>query len=107
MENADVMFNYYALCTAILVPGLSVDSAINKFSPQRDHKKTEISVKELEAMQELRDQGMLFRQIGEIYGISDDVVYLRLKKHKQRVARDLDISERCAGELHHRSCVRR
>jgi len=69
-------YNYYALTAAILNKKLSIDSAINKFSPSLGKNTVDSAV--IAEMVELK-KTMTYAQIGKIYGISDSQVYRRIK----------------------------
>ncbi|SDX75543.1 helix-turn-helix domain-containing protein [Tepidimicrobium xylanilyticum] len=40
--------------------------------------------KDVADMVELKNQGLSYREIGQIYGISGDAVYRRIRRHKKR-----------------------
>ena len=71
---------WYLLAIAILhKPLVSVEGAERLFYGDI-YKKKDINLE----MSELRQGGMTFREIGEIYGLSEQAAFLRIKRVKTR-----------------------
>ncbi len=74
--------NYYALALAILKP-VTPEQAFQIISGQKS--KREITTSDIEKMIKMKSQGMTYKQIGEIYGLSAHAVYARIGRAKGRL----------------------
>lgn len=81
-----LMLNYLALLTCILSE-LTPEQALRRFFPYMKNinypaKRAAVKEQDTEEMIKLRET-MSYKQIGELFGISDATVYERIKKYKQ------------------------
>jgi len=82
-----VQENYYALLICILRPGpvtieMSFDLMGGKITKAQNKS---IKSKDVEDMIQMKQQGMTHRAIGEMYGLSEEAVYRRIKRYKEAV----------------------
>lgn len=80
MDNALLVYNYYALMLAILKHSYSIDGAISQFSPQVQNRKS-ITAEDTADMIRLKET-MTYKAIGIIYGMKADAVYNRIRRAK-------------------------
>jgi hypothetical protein len=80
-----------ALACAILTPNfISVEQAFDRIYPgtirsiEHTRRIGIVDNKDTEDMVKLKET-MTYKQIGEIYGISDDAVYTRIRRHQGRI----------------------
>lgn len=79
-DDLDLIDNYHALMLAVCNPDYTADKAISYFSPQVKDKELDGTGAELA---ELR-KTMTYKQIGEMYGITDQAVYKRIQFWKMK-----------------------
>ena len=77
--------NYYALLICILRPDYSIDRSLQAMMDEVITKKrnTSITKKDIEDMIRMKEQGMTYEEIGEIYGLTKGAVYRRIKRFKE------------------------
>lgn len=82
--------NYYLLCVAILAPGIvNLEDAEKAFYGRRDLTKKESVVTATGAiLLKLRNKGLTYKDIGEIYGLKADAVYNRIRRYTGRIKGD-------------------
>lgn len=72
--------NYYAL-TLSIIHGYFPETAFAKLeSPNPEQIKQIILPEDLSLMKRYRKHGLTYKQIGDIFGLSMDVVYARIKR---------------------------
>lgn len=75
--------NYYALLICILKP-ITIEQGFDlmdgKFSKVQN---TAIHKDDIEDMIRMKLRGMTYRDIGELYGLSEQAVYRRIKRFKE------------------------
>lgn len=79
--------NYYALLICILRPDYSIDRSLQAMMDGVITKKrnTSITKNDIEDMIRMKHQGMTYMKIGELYGITSQAVYRRIKRYKEVV----------------------
>jgi hypothetical protein len=75
----DRRYNFYALCMAILA-NVSVDKALARMEIANPNVATDDHRLDVEGAIKMRESGMGFREIGEAYGVSADVIWKRIKR---------------------------
>jgi len=77
--------NYYALLICILRPDYSIDRSLQAMMDEVITKKrnTSITKKDIEDMIRMKEQGMTYEKIGQLYGLSKDAVFKRIKRYKE------------------------
>jgi hypothetical protein len=78
--------NYYALLICILKP-ITIETSfqmLNGIFPKRNH--TDVHKDDVKDMIRMRQQGITYREIGEVYGMSDEAIYRRIKRFKEAIA---------------------
>lgn len=84
MDNAVLVYNYYALTLAILRHDYSIDRAISRFSPEVKGKfVNSITPNDIADMIKLRET-MTYQAIGGIYNMSPDAVCHRISRFKKK-----------------------
>ena len=76
--------NYYTLALCLL-SDMAVEQALKYYSLEADRPRVTGKEKQTEEMLRLRQQGMSYEQIGNMYGLTRATVYTRLKKYTGRV----------------------
>ena len=79
--------NYYLLCVAILAPGImNFEDAEKAFFGQSaaEHKESVITATGA-ILQGLRNKGLTYKAIGEMYGLKADAVYNRIRRYTGRI----------------------
>lgn len=87
MQAVDLVYNYYALCAAILGPRKPIDTTINKFSPSRYAPALPKLQRDDDVTREmilLREQGIRYKAIAEQYQTTDNAVRSRIQKYNAR-----------------------
>ena len=77
--------NYYALLICILRPATieqSFDLLNGKITKVQNKSVTKDDVQDMVLM---RQQGITYEEIGQIYGLSMQAVYMRIKRYKEAV----------------------
>lgn len=75
--------NYYALLVCILRP-VTIEKSFDLLDGKITKKNnTSISKKDIEDMIRMKQQGMTFEAIGEVYGLTRGAVYRRIKRFKE------------------------
>jgi len=80
-----VIENYYALLICILRPvtiEMSFDLMGGKITKVQNKS---IKSNDVEDMIQMKQQGMTHRAIGELYGLSEEAVYRRIKRYKEAI----------------------
>lgn len=82
--------NYYLLCVAILAPGIvNLEDAEKAFYGRRYLTNKESVVTTTGAiLLKLRNKGLTYKTIGEIYGLKADAVYNRIRRYTGRIKGD-------------------
>lgn len=81
----DLRYNIAAMYVAILREDITTPEQAFSVISESVHKLTDEDVLDMIAM---RNQGMYYREIGEIYGISDSSVIRRINRHKKETSLD-------------------
>lgn len=89
MQVTDALtYNYMALAAAILNLNLTIETAIDRFSPARFDKpnvrKNAVDLSVAAEMARLKEK-LTYKQIGEMYGLNADAVYNRIRRYKGMV----------------------
>lgn len=75
----DVKLNYFALAVAILTP-CTVEAAFEKLESNAPSKvRSRITKQDILDMRKLKDRGLTYGQIGEIYGLTASGAFRRMK----------------------------
>jgi hypothetical protein len=77
----DRRYNFYALATAILA-NVSVDKALIRMELTNPNVATDDHRLDVEGAIRMLESGMSYREIGECYGVSGDVIWKRIKRWK-------------------------
>jgi hypothetical protein len=77
----DKIYNYCALAVSILA-NVSVDKALIRMELTNPNVATDDHLLDVEGAIRMREDGLSFREIGEIYGVSPDVIWKRIKQWK-------------------------
>ena len=78
--------NFYALLICILKPDYTIDKSLQIMIDGLFKKEnTTINKSDIEDMIRLK-QEMTYEEIGEIYGLSKQAVYRRIKRYKEAIA---------------------
>lgn len=72
--------NWCVFCIAVL-KNLSPEQAFRCYEDNKDNRGT-YTAADVEDMKKLKQEGMTYKAIGEIYGISRHAIYNRLKKDR-------------------------
>lgn len=84
MEDVDLKDNYIALAMSILT-GWTADQCFTYLDTmRRPIQNRNIAEKDIEHMVQLKQQGMTYRQIGEMFGLSSGAVFKRVKRYGQQ-----------------------
>ena len=75
--------NYYALAVAI-INGCTPEHAFEMLDTGHITKKYDKDQSEAAEMAAIKAQGLTYKQIGEIFGISDQAAYRRIRRYKER-----------------------
>lgn len=78
--------SYLALAVCILT-NLNPEEAFDRIAPDNTQKKVRRlnKLKETEKMIELRKQGVKYTDIANMFGITKDAVFRRLRRYKERM----------------------
>lgn len=82
-EAFDLGYNIAAMYIAILREDVATPEQAFAMIGEIDTRLTE---EDTEDMIKMKEQGMYYRQIGEIYGLSDSGVSRRIKKYEKRIS---------------------
>ncbi|MHB1421264.1 MAG: hypothetical protein ACYCX4_17080 [Bacillota bacterium] len=80
MDATALKLNYYALTVAILT-GCLPEIAFDKLDGRRIKKRTEYT-QDASDMLQLRESGVTYKDIGEMYGLKKSTVFMRLKRER-------------------------
>lgn len=84
MEAIELRDNYIAFAMSILT-GWNPDQCFYYLETlRRPSSSLIITEDDVLNMVRLRENGMMYKEIGELYGLSDQAVYYRIKRFKQR-----------------------
>ncbi len=90
MHSKDLLENYTALLIAI-EKEVCQEEAFKILDIVADGKqisnrkfKVKLINEDMKDMIKLKNEGLTYKQIGEIYGISDHAVYRRIKRYKEK-----------------------
>lgn len=79
--------NYYALLICIVRPDYNIDRSLQFMLDgkiiRRDNSLQKCDVKDMISM---KQQGMTYDEIGELYGLTKGAVYRRIKRYKEAIA---------------------
>lgn len=74
----DLRYNYFALVLAVYCQ-CPAEVAFNRLE-NPSYKRVSLEPDEVKAMIELKGQGKTYREIGELYGITADAAYNRIRR---------------------------
>lgn len=76
--------NYYALLICIIRPEYNIDKSL-KFMMEGKiaRRNNSLSRSDVKDMISMKQQGMTYEEIGEIYGLTKGAVYRRIKRFKE------------------------
>lgn len=80
--------NYYALLICIIRPDYNIDRSLQAMIDGEITKTRNTAVKkdDVEDMIRMKQQGMTYKAIGELYGMKKDAVHKRIQRYKEAVA---------------------
>lgn len=94
INSIDLQYNIAALTLAILREDIA--TAEQAFSIiERRKNRTVYNYKDTLDMIKMTEQGLTYDEIGEIYGISGDAVYGRIRRYKKRTNSDGNLKVQC------------
>lgn len=85
--SMDLSYNIAALCIAILRDDIATPEQAFAILEKREVK-TAYNHEDTEDMIKMRYQGLSYKEIGEIYGISKDAAYWKIRRYKERTNSD-------------------
>jgi DNA invertase Pin-like site-specific DNA recombinase len=78
----DLRYNYCALALAVIKRNYTIDTAINYFSPNVQPAATKDEAADMLSM---RQSGMTYREIGDVFGVNKSAVYNRIRRLQGRI----------------------
>lgn len=85
-SSSDLKLNYYALTVAIMAE-CTVETAFEKLQSAHPDKVTRfLTPEDTLDMKKFRDEGMLLKEIAEIYNMPWKTVYGRVRSRNRRIA---------------------
>lgn len=80
--------NYYALLICIIRPDYNIDRSLQAMFEGKVTRIRNTAVKrdDVEDMIRLKQQGMTYKEIGELYGMKKDAVHKRIQRYKEAKA---------------------
>ena len=84
-RGVKVKENYYALLICLVRP-YTIDQSLRMMLDGKFSEKRNMTVKkdDVEDMIRMKQQGMTHQAIGEIYGLSEEATYRRIKRYKEK-----------------------
>jgi hypothetical protein len=77
--------NYYALLICILKP-VTIEQGFDMLDGRITNRNNmAITDDDIEDMVRMKNQGMTHREIGQVYGITEEAAYRRIKRYKERM----------------------
>lgn len=86
----DLQYNFAALCIAILREDIATPEQAFAVLEGKEIR-TAYNDKDTLDMISMKDQGLCYQEIGEMYGIGGDAVFGRIKRYKKRTNSDCNL----------------
>jgi predicted DNA-binding protein (UPF0251 family) len=78
--------NYYALLICILKP-VTIEKGFDLLNGKMTKVQNKsISLQDVEDMIRMKQQGMTYKAIGELFGLKKDAVHKRIQRYREKVA---------------------